>query len=97
MNWKGKELKTYPEIIDFALKLKEPEQGEFVEAYAKSGPHALGNVGYFSGYYDAKTAEKIMSVFKTAHPIFGTRRPDATEAFEQGKKLGEAAKRRRSS
>ena len=95
MNYQGKELKTYPEIIDYALSLKGKEQADFVEAYAKTGPHALSNVGYFSGYYDAAKARKIMYVFKTAHPIFGTRRPDPEEAFEAGKALGKQAMSKR--
>lgn len=94
MKYKGVELKGYTEIIEYALKLKGAEQREFVEAYAKTGPYALQNVGYFSGYYDAKESAKIMRVFKTAHPIFGTARPDAKTAIKVGITPGKMAARR---
>lgn len=87
MRYKEKDLKTYAEIIDYALALKGEAQREFVEAYAKTSPYALQNVGYFSGYYDSKTGLRIQRVFKTAHPIFGRRIPSPDEAFEAGKKL----------
>lgn len=61
----------YTDIIEYALHTKGVERDEFVEAYLESGPYALANIGYFAGYYDGKTAHKIMQVFKTEHPIFG--------------------------
>ena len=71
MNWKGKELKTYPEIIDMALSLKGDEQKKFVKKYASSGKFALSNVGYFAGYYGGKKAQRILKVFNTVHPVLG--------------------------
>lgn len=94
MEWKGKKLNKYDEIIEFALKLEGAEQAEFVEAYAKSGPYALQNIGYWSGYYDRKTADRIMDVFKTAHPIFGRRHVEPEEAFKMGKLMGQAARKK---
>lgn len=44
------------------------------------------NLGYFSGYYDNKTAERVFRLFRCAHPIFGTSRPSVAEAIEAGKK-----------
>lgn len=93
MEWHGKRMDKYTEIIDFALKLEPAEQKEFVEAYAKTGPYALQNIGYFSGYYDPKTADRIMDVFQAAHPIFGRRHVSTEEALEMGKRVGRAAKR----
>ena len=74
MIYKGEEYKEYSKIIDKAFSLKGKEQQEFVDVYLKSGPYAAQNIGYISGYYDAKTANKIMKVFKTSHPIFGGKR-----------------------
>lgn len=71
MKYKGKEYRTYPEIITFALSLKGKDQELFVEAYLRSGPCARENIGYVSGYYDMDTMKNIQRVFKTAHPIFG--------------------------
>ncbi len=86
MIYKDKNLDTYPKIIDYALSLSGDEQAEFIEEYAKTGLHALANVGYFSGYYSNEKADEIMRVFKTAHPIFGTRHPSAEECMKMGVK-----------
>ena len=89
MNFKGCELRTLREIIDFGLAIKdETEQKEFVKEVRLSGPFALQNVGYFAGYYDRETKHKIFKVFGTAHPIFGTHDVDSDEAFAAGKLIG---------
>jgi len=31
----------------------------------------LSNLGYFAGYYDKKTYNRILKWFNTSHPIFG--------------------------
>jgi hypothetical protein len=50
------------------------------------------NLGYFAGYYDKETAERVFKLFNCHHPIFGTEWPTPAEAFEAGKKLGEKMK-----
>lgn len=35
----------------------------------------LANLGYYAGYYNAATFDRVMKVFKTAHPIFGAQYP----------------------
>lgn len=93
--YKGQKFEKFTEIIEHALSLKSSWQEEFVEAYAKSGPYALQNVGYVSGYYPSEKAQEILRVFKTAHPIFGTRtNVSPEEALAAGKALGEQAKNR---
>jgi hypothetical protein len=72
--WNGRKFTTYSEIVDYALKLKGKQQKLFTEAYCNSSKYASQNIGYISGYYDAKTAKKIMKIFSTEHPIFGTKR-----------------------
>jgi len=37
------------------------------------------NLGYYAGYYDAKTATRILRLFGAEHPIFGTARPAGGE------------------
>lgn len=71
MTYKGIDLPTYPEIIDYALKLRGKAQKEFVKAYANNGKYALVNIGYFSGYYGPRKMAKIQKIFNTEHPIFG--------------------------
>ncbi len=42
------------------------------------------NIGYCSGYYDEKTASRVLNLFDTEHPIFGKYYPSPKEAFEKG-------------
>lgn len=49
------------------------------------------NLGYFAGYYDNETRERVEKLFCCSHPIFGSisnGSPTAEEAFEKGKALG---------
>lgn len=32
------------------------------------------NIGYYTGYYDDETAERVMRLFNVTHPIFGNAR-----------------------
>lgn len=55
------------------------------------------NLGYFAGYYDAETRERVERLFRCAHPIFGAiaegGAPTPEEALELGIRFGEAMKR----
>lgn len=90
--WKGVAL-DWEGVIKTALSLEGDEQKQFVKEFCASGPFARQNIGYISGYFDRETAKKILKVFETAHPIFGTSEPTPEEAFELGRKLGEQAKK----
>lgn len=88
--WKGKKYTDISEIIDVALKMKNKKELErYVKAYCARGPYARQNIGYCSGYYDRKTAGRIMEIFQTAHPIFGTSTPTTKEALQAGRALSE--------
>jgi hypothetical protein len=91
MKYKGKDLDTYTKIIDYALSLPADEQEIFVKAYASTGPYALQNVGYFSGYYGSDMMAKIQEIFKTAHPIFGRTSPTPEEAINIGKAMAKGS------
>lgn len=49
------------------------------------------NLGYFAGYYDTKTRERVERLFSCQHPIFGAiateGAPSNEEAFDAGKKM----------
>lgn len=45
------------------------------------------NLGYFAGYYDSATMERVFELYRCAHPIFGTSVPTADEAVKVGMKL----------
>ncbi len=52
------------------------------------------NLGYYAGYYDDETRQRVERLFKCSHPIFGNIAqkgpPTAKEAFEAGKQIGQA-------
>lgn len=85
-------MKTYPEIIDYALSLKGVAQKKFVAAYTKTGKHALANVGYFSGYYSREKMAKIQRVFSASHPVFGKTIPTPTQAYRAGRTASKTRK-----
>jgi hypothetical protein len=49
------------------------------------------SLGYYAGYYDAETRERVERLFKCAHPIFGSIAvkgyPTAEEALNLGRAL----------
>jgi len=46
------------------------------------------NLGYFAGYYDTTTRDRVDRLYGAMHPIFGRSKPTAEEAFEIGKTIG---------
>lgn len=47
-------------------------------------------LGYFAGYYDNETRERVEELFKCSHPVFGNASegtPTADEAFNMSKSL----------
>lgn len=91
---------TYGEILQPAMAVETQEQAdEFMEKYIEwhmkqhgsTKKHALDvameNIGYYTGYCDNETAKRVMRLFKTSHPVFGTSTPTPEEAFEAGKNM----------
>lgn len=54
------------------------------------------NLGYFAGYYDNETRERIERLFSCAHPVFGRIEqvgpPTAKEALDAGLRIGAFAR-----
>lgn len=42
------------------------------------------NLGYYAGYYDEETNQRVQRLFRCSHPIFGTTTPTPEEAFQAG-------------
>ena len=60
----------------------------------KAETQEKANLGYFAGYCDNETRERVERLFCCSHPIFGPiskGSPTTEEAFEMGKKLAGAA------
>ena len=90
--WKGGQITTYSECIDIIKKMTTREEGEeLIKAYVKAGftrKIFLSNIGYFVGYYDAKTARKVFDILPTEHPIFG--KSIAKEPVQVARKIVES-------
>jgi hypothetical protein len=75
-----------------AAALVEQEAAEMAEAYRWSIEAAkaklLADIGYCTGYYDNATADRVMDLFETEHPIFGKTHPSAEEALRMGMEYG---------
>ena len=94
---------TYGDIYGPAMKLTTREEADdwwksAVENLVTRGESreeaediVSQNLGYWTGYYDAATAQQVFALFahrNVSHPIFGKRR-DVTprEAFDAGARL----------
>lgn len=97
---------TQPDMVRLALKYGTKEKArEIVDVQVKEMVDALGyaeaearritlvNIGYYTGYLDHETADKLMDLFETEHPVFGREHPTPQEAFRLGRELGEKMKK----
>lgn len=48
------------------------------------------NIGYWAGYHERGTIEKVHDVFGSAHPVFGKETPSPSDAFNMGVELGKS-------
>lgn len=86
-----------------AMKMTDPQEAaEYLEALIRYNMERHGqsreeatsiqkqNLGYFAGYYDHETRERVEKLFCCTHPIFGAASsgaPSPEEAFEMGAKM----------
>lgn len=98
---------TQPEMIKLALRYDTKEKArELVDMQVKEMVDTLHydeaearritlvNIGYYTGYLDHETADRLMDLFETEHPVFGRTHPTPQEAFRLGRELGEKGRRR---
>ena len=91
---------TIGEMYDPAMEITDQQEAdEYFEACVQRGVTFFGqtleeatriqrgNLGYYAGYCDTETMQRINRLFKTTHPIFGDTQPTAEEAVEAGKRL----------
>ena len=101
---------TIGELYDPAMKMTDQAEADayfarLVERHMMVDPKLTReqvesiqrkNLGYYAGYYDAETRERVERLFVCAHPVFGpitTRgQPTAEEAFGLGQVFGGAMK-----
>ena len=80
------EADDYLELLINYNVLHYKQTREFAEQIVKK------NLGYYAGYFQRITQERVFKLFKTKHPIFGLKEPTCEEAFNLGMKMGEEAK-----
>ena len=101
---------TYGEKYDPAMKIKTQEEADayFEECVQHCMAHGRNraeaeniersNLGYYAGYWDNETRERVERLFKCAHPVFGSIAqngpPTAEAAFAAGVKAGESLRHR---
>lgn len=62
---------------------------------AEARSFQLRSIGYYTGYLDHASADRIMELFDTEHPIFGREHPTPEEALKKGIAFGEQMKARK--
>ena len=94
---------TYGEMYDPAMEITDADRAkEYFEAcveysmrHGNSREQAEANerssIGYWAGYYDSETADRVHRLFGAVHPIFGLTRPTPEEAFEAGRAWAQKA------
>lgn len=45
----------------------------------------LSNIGYIAGYGDAESFARVMKLYGSSHPVFGTEYPSPRAAFDAGR------------
>lgn len=93
MQWNGKTLSSFTDIMDAVEKVGSPEEAQrFLSAYRQVNPHADDNVGWLIGEFDRTVGKRIIEWFGCSHPVFGTTFPTTEEALLKGIEMGEAMK-----
>lgn len=93
MNWNGRILSSYVDLLDAVAKVGSPEEAqEFLSAYRQVNPYAEDNIGWMIGDVDRDLGGRIIEWFGCSHPVFGTTFPTPEEAFSKGLEMGRAMK-----
>lgn len=76
-------------LIPYVIDNNKDKDEEFI--YKESIKIAKHNLGYYAGYFDNETRERVEKLFECSHPIFGSIETNGTltaqQAFDLGKSL----------
>lgn len=93
MNWQGRIIETYQELLQAVSMVGSPEEAQLLlSAYRQVNSHADANIGWMIGDVDRDVGQRIIEWFGCAHPVFGASFPTPEEAFRKGLEIGEAMK-----
>ena len=89
---KEKAKKYFDALVKHTLEMSKIERpGDNVdEEEAKRIVHS--NIGYWAGYHEKGTIEKVHEIFGSEHPMFGNSTPTTSEAFNIGLELGKSVR-----
>lgn len=103
-DWTNRNL-TYGDILGPAMEAQTVEEAaDFFRAYvayilrfhsesqARAEYVVRTNIGYWTGYCDGATAERVLRLYDVSHPIFGRSKPTMEQALEAGKALAKETK-----
>lgn len=97
--------------VEFQIKHMKDQKNQLLEMAAKGGNIDVNamlraeaekicksNLGYFAGYCDSETRERVERLFCCAHPVFGSiadnGAPTPEQAYEMGVKMGEKLRKK---
>lgn len=101
---------TMGEAYGRAMKITDPKEAEeylsaLIERNMRLSGHSReeaekiekGNLGYYAGYYNSATRERVERLFNCSHPVFGSiaekGNPTPEEALKAGLKMGQKIKK----
>lgn len=102
---------NYSQVLGTAMEITDAaDAANYLTAYEgylvrrwsetpeKAHEIALANIGYYAGYYDFETRQRVQSLFNAVHPVFGSvekGEPTVEEAFKLGYERGQQMKDKR--
>lgn len=69
------EIQTAEEAAQYLKELVTYHAQKWNLSLEQAEINVRGNLGYYAGYYNAETFDRVMKLFGAAHPIFGTQYP----------------------
>lgn len=76
----------FAEYVKFQQRMKDAHPEETSEHTAEQ--MCKINLGYYAGYYDAETRQRVERLFKCSHPVFGSVAQNGAPSPEQALQKG---------
>jgi len=90
---KAKAKEYFDALVEHCITMSKVERPQDNVDKEEATRIVHSNIGYWAGYHEQGTIEKVHEVFGSAHPIFGNETPTSSEAFRMGMELGKSYKK----
>lgn len=80
-------------LVEHCLKMSQKERPDDNVDKTEAERIVHSNIGYWAGYHEKGTIEKVNELFGSFHPVFGNSTPTSSEAFNMGLELGKKWKK----